>query len=260
MKTLQIQKTRWWAWAAAALLLGSASIAQAGWVGATTSFPAAVTTFNGPGYNVTIKDSSNITLYSSGSGAGAFTTDLDGAATDLDPFTTYCVDLNHTLNPPSPSEVGNFNGLYGTRNIGGAAWLLNRVGDLTDLILTSIGFTATQLTNTITTEREAALQIAIWAITYSGTGTSTNLDVSTAAENFINYWTSNGKKDDTGLLVDYQPNSISSINNFDQDQLGALTPTEEIPGVPIPAALFFVAPALLGVLGGMRRKPQGMVA
>ena len=48
MKTLQIQKTRWFAWAVAALLLGAANIVQAGWVAPSpVSAGSSTTTYNG---------------------------------------------------------------------------------------------------------------------------------------------------------------------------------------------------------------------
>jgi hypothetical protein len=272
MKTLPIQKTRWCAWAAAALLLGAANIAQAGWVpGSPVPAGSSITTYNGSeavsvslswtGYNNASRTKSTSAL--------AFKTDLGtpvtvgpvSSTTTYDVFTSYCVDLATTVTNPAPAQAGLFTGTYAdsnldTRNIGAAAWVLNTHYSFADILFDGLSLI----------QKQAALQIAIWQVAYSATVNSVgDVAVEAAVTEIYNDWvfqsTSNGSPlQQIGFLVDYKPNGVNFTGNNSQDQLAAYTGPQEIPGVPIPAALFFVAPALLGVLGGMRRKPQGMVA
>lgn len=293
MKTLQIQKTRWWAWAAAALLLGAANIAQAGWVnmaGPTTVTgheswqniaPAVKFNWSGPssppspqGTPGSIDNPANI---------GIFTTHLsqsvDGypsTATGPISFLSYCVDLaafSTGLNPTPNVLAGwvsgdtsndvNFNDRNGNkRNLGAAAEVINYASTSVFNPGTLDGFSTTN-------EKYAAIQIAVWLATYnvdtaqvlsinSLTGFTNN---ATAITNINAIVAAAFGGNDQAFFVNFPRNPLDA-RNLNQDQMGIFIPgTEPIPpAVPIPAALFFVAPALLGVLGGIRRKPQGMVA
>ena len=68
------------------------------------------------------------------------------------------------------------------------------------------------------------------------------------ANAIYNNWVAAGAMQSNVFFVDFKN---TGVNTVVQDQIAA---------VPVPAALFFVAPALIGVLGGMRRKSQGMAA
>jgi hypothetical protein len=255
MNTIHVQKTRWLAWAAAALLLGAANIAQAGWV---APLPTAVdgdltiggithtVAFTGQ-YNKTV----NIAKFSTALtqiGAGNAPVSVEGYASN---FLSYCVDLGEFANTNNnPSLAGHvqgntssdsaFNDTAGkTRNLGAGAWVINNFG--------STYAPGTLFTKVLTAaEKYAAVQIAVWAKVYGLTiGNVTGNNATNVKYVADQIFAAAGNNLSTGFFVNFPPNGSTTQTIRNQDQMGA---------VPIPAALFFVAPALIGVLGGMRRK------
>jgi hypothetical protein len=197
--------------------------------------------------NSTFNDGISVSLSYTGSSTGAetintsanaFTTTLQNSVGSFSgSFTTYCVDLaNYT--GTGGGVAGIANGTFAdarsnNRNIGAAAWVVNNYSSLTDTVFSTL---------TSNLQKNAALQIAVWMATYNATITSIeigNSAVQTAAEAIFTALATNTSQ---AFFVDF---NNTGVNTVVQDQIAA---------VPVPAALFFVAPALIGVLGGMRRK------
>ena len=168
----------------------------------------------------------------------------------------YCVDLFHNVGVPSNwpnatvSTAGVINGLS-VNNAGEVAYILDTI--------------APQAT---TTTQEAAVQALIWTTIYDGSNSPTTYvdGNKVTADSNASYYSSY-----TGYLAELGSHIAAldtvawvtpdPVNKNVQGQAFALpAPVAPLGGgvpvspVPVPAALFFVGPALVGLFGGLRRK------
>jgi len=157
-------------------------------------------------------------------------------------YPVYCVDLFHNVGVPSNwpnatvSTAGVINGLS-VNNAGEVSYILDAIAPKAK-----------------TTNQEAAVQALIWTTIYDGSSSSTTYvdGNKVTADPNASYYSSY-----TGYLAELGSHTAAldtvawvtpdPSNNNVQGQAFAL-PT------PVPASLFFVAPALAGLFGGLRRK------
>jgi len=171
-------------------------------------------------------------------------------------YPVYCVDLFHNVGVPSNwpnatvSTAGVINGLL-VNNAGEVAYILDTI--------------APQAT---TTTQEAAVQALIWTTIYDGSNPpATYVDGNKVTADPNAYYYSSY----TGYLAELGSHTAAldtvawvtpdPVNKNVQGQAFALpSPVAPMGGgvpispVPVPAALFFVGPALVGLFGGLRRR------
>ena len=163
MNTIQVQKTRWLAWAATALLLGAANIAQAGWVTGPNNIgdgSSAAIQSGGVGVTLTWDNGPTSTT------ANAFSTTIQNPIDKLQRYIYHLLRRSTKL-----YGYGRRSGwpVYGnrqrfwrlSRNIGGAGWVVNNYASLSDAVFSSLG--------TDMCEKQAAVQMAVWRVAFNAT-------------------------------------------------------------------------------------------